>query len=155
MNIAYIFVTMMPLLLAIEPLLDLKSRHRKTNLFHRNAKKGIEALKNLSWQDFEHVCSGYFKSKGYKVTMTGLGGADNGMDLLITKNGKQAVVQCKHWKGRVGVAVVREMFGLMHAQQHEQVFIVALSGYTKAAKEWANGKPIRLISGYHLVQKTN
>jgi restriction system protein len=67
------------------------------------------------------------------------------MDLLISKKGKEAIVQCKHWKGRVGVTVVREMFGLMHAHKHKEVFIIALSGFTKQANDWAEGKPIRLI----------
>lgn len=141
----------MPLLLIIEPLLDRRSRHHKAALYHRKARQGIDGLKKLSWQDFERVCSGYFQSKGYKVRMTGLGGADDGMDLMVTRNGKQSIVQCKHWKGRVGVSVVREMFGLMHAHQHEQVFIVALSGYTKAAQDWAKDKPIRLITGHQLI----
>lgn len=148
----YILIWLMPLLLFIEPALDRISKNHRSKRYYRHAARNIEQIKKLSWQDFELVCADYFQKKGYKVKTTGLGGADDGMDLLITRGGKEAIVQCKHWKGRVGVTVVREMFGLMHANNHQEVFIVALSGYTKAAKEWAEDKPIRLLNGHHLIK---
>lgn len=151
-GLAYGLLALAPFMMLLELGLDRLSRHRKSGVYHKTMRKGVEGLKALSWQDFEHFCAGYFKKKGYSVKMMGLGGADDGMDLLVKRNGKEAVVQCKHWKGRVGVGVVREMYGLMHANNHEQIFIVALSGYTKAAFEWAKGKPIRLITGYELVK---
>jgi restriction system protein len=139
------FAASLPLLLFIDLFFDRFSKHNKAKMFHAIKRKGDAAVQRLSWQEFERYCAGYFIAQGYKVKITGQGGADHGMDLLISKNGREAIVQCKHWKGRVGVTVVREMFGLMHAHKHQEVFIVALSGFTKQANDWAEGKPIRLI----------
>ena len=60
-------------------------------------------------------------------------------------------MQCKHWKGGVGVGVVREMYGVMHAEQFNGVFVVGLSGFTKEAWSWIKGKPIRLMDGRNLL----
>ena len=152
MKLEYFFLFLIPCCLLIEPILDRYSKHNKTKRYYRVSNKGLEKLKSLSWQEFELICAGYFQSKGYAVKMTGGGGADNGMDLLIQKGRKNAIVQCKHWKSRVGVSVVREMFGLMHAYNHEEIFIVSLSGFTKDAFAWSKGKPIRLITGNALVK---
>lgn len=146
LTIAYISISILPILLFIDLFFDRFSRHRRSGFFFSIKRKGEGAVRKLSWQEFERYCAGYFISKGYKVKITGQGGADHGMDLLINKNGHDSIVQCKHWKARVGVVVVREMFGVMHAHHHTEVFIVALSGFTKQAREWADGKPIRLIT---------
>lgn len=126
-------------------------RNRPRRLYRIAHRKGISAIKQMSWQDFERLCGQYFKQKGYKVEMCGLGGADGGMDLLLRKRGKITLVQCKHWKARVGVTTVREMFGIMHAQDMDGVIIVALSGFTREAKLWAEGKPIKLMGGRDLL----
>lgn len=146
------FIGLAPLLLLIEPGIDLLfGRKRGTRLYKRTRHRGIEYLKSLSWQDFEHVCAGYFSKQGYQVELKGLGGADGGMDLVLRRKGKKYLVQCKHWKGRVGVGVVREMYGVMHAEQFNGVFVVGLSGFTKEAWSWIKGKPIRLMDGQNLI----
>ena len=147
---ATVMVALSPLLLFIEVYLDRFSKHRKDRFFFFVKKRGLKAVQRLSWQDFERYCAGYFSSRGYRVQITGGGGADDGMDLLVSKNGKSAIVQCKRWKKPVGVQVIREMYGIMHANHHDQVFIIALTGYTKKAHAWALGKPIRLISAESL-----
>lgn len=105
----------------------------------------------MTWQEFEHYCAYYFELSGFAVKMCGLGGADGGIDLIIRKKGKRYVVQCKHWKARVGVGTVREMFGVMAAERFDGVYIVSINGYTKAARDWARGKPIKLLSHDHLI----
>lgn len=112
---------------------------------------GIAALKAMSWQDFERFCGLHFENQGYKVKLCGLGGADGGIDLLLSKRGKTTLVQCKHWKQRVSVMTVREMYGIMHANKYHAVIIVALTGYTREAQQWAAGKPILLLAGKDLV----
>lgn len=146
------FIGLAPLLLLIEPGIDLMfGRKRSKRLYKRTRHRGIDYLKSLSWQDFEHVCAGYFSKQGYHVELNGLGGADGGMDLVLRRQGKKYLVQCKHWKGRVGVGVVREMYGVMHAEQFNGVFVVGLSGFTKEAWNWIKGKPISLMDGRSLI----
>jgi restriction system protein len=150
--LSYLVMGLAPTLLLIEPAIDRLFRHRRgKRLYHKNKGRSTEALKKLDWKDFEHLCAGYFIKKGYSVQMSGLGGADGGMDLVLRRQGKKYLVQCKHWKSRVGVAVVREMFGVMHAEQFSGVFIVGLSGFTRDAWTWSAGKPIKLMDGKALL----
>jgi restriction system protein len=60
-------------------------------------------------------------------------------------------VQCKQWRAdRVGVQVMREIFGVMTAQ-HAQGAVVITSGlFTQEAKTFARGKPIDLVEGQQL-----
>jgi restriction system protein len=45
-------------------------------------------------------------------------GPDGGIDLVIRKDGNRYLVQCKQWRSqKVGVKVVREMFGLVAAEK--------------------------------------
>ncbi len=114
--------------------------------------KGIKALQAISWQEFEKMCAAYFETQGYSVKMCGLGGADGGIDLILRKRRKKILVQCKHWKSKVGVSIVREMFGVMHAQKFDSVIIIGTAGFTKEARDWAKGQPIRLMNGYDLLK---
>lgn len=148
----YSFFAMAPLLLMIEPGLDLLLGKKRGHRLYKRARGGkVEYLKSLSWRDFEHVCAGYFSKKGYQVELKGLGGADGGMDLVVRRRGKKYLVQCKHWKGRVGVKVVREMYGVMHAENFSGVFVMGLSGFTREAWNWAEGKPIKLLDGQAMI----
>jgi restriction system protein len=93
-----------------------------------------------------------FRRQGYAVQETGLGGADGGIDLLLRKEGKLTLVQCKRWKTqRVDVKIVREMFGLLAHHQASAVKIIAVGAYTDAQR-FAEGKPIELITGTALLE---
>ncbi|WP_408601247.1 restriction endonuclease [Pseudomonas sp. PLMAX] len=151
-NVGMLALLIFPLVLILDFILGRLIRNRRRNAFEKLKKKGIGYLKSMSWQDFERFCALHFKAEGYKVEMCGLGGADGGMDLLLRKRWKTTLVQCKHWKAKVGVTTVREMFGVMHAHKFDNVIIVALSGYTKEAENWVGNKPIKLLSGPDLLK---
>lgn len=119
---------------------------KRKKLYNKIKSTGVRGLRQMTWQDFERYCAFYFELGGFSVKMCGLGGADGGIDLIIQKKGKRYLVQCKHWKSRVGVGTVREMFGVMAAEGFHGVYIVSLNGYTKSARDWARGKPIKLLS---------
>jgi restriction system protein len=140
-----------PALVVCSILVSWISRKNRKKAYAKIRNGGIAALKKMSWQDFERYCGLHFENKGYKVQLCGLGGADGGIDLILKKRGKTTMVQCKHWKSRVSVMTVREMFGVMHANRYDAVIIVALTGYTREAQQWAAGKPISLLSGNDLV----
>lgn len=124
---------------------------RRSIIYKKIRAKGLKALHAMTWQDFEHFCGGWFEKRGYRVKMCGLGGADGGIDLIVRKRRKVSLVQCKHWKARVGVSTVREMYGIMTAERFDGVYIVSLNGFTKDAKKWASGKPITLVSDTELL----
>jgi len=141
-----------PGLLVLDLLINGHRKRRHKIAFNKVRKRGLAHLKQMSWQDFERVCALHFRAQGYKVKMCGLGGADGGMDLLLRRRWKTTVVQCKHWKAKVGVPTVREMFAVMKDQGFDAVIIVGLSGFTKAARDWIGNKPILLVSGEELIQ---
>tara|TARA_R110001583_G_scaffold124563_1_gene275958 strand:- start:133 stop:582 length:450 start_codon:yes stop_codon:yes gene_type:complete len=75
-------------------------------------------------------------------------GADGGIDVTLKKDGKLFLVQCKHWKTqRVGVAVIREFFGVMTAAKAAGGFVVTSGDFTSEAKVFADRQGIKLING--------
>lgn len=112
------------------------------------AHSDLESIAALGWRDFERLVGEAFRREGYAIEETGLGGADGGIDLILRKDGKRTLVQCKQWKRRkVPVNVVREMYGLLKHHDAHAVRIAALGGYTRDAERFAAGKPIALIDG--------
>lgn len=115
----------------------------------------LESLAAGGWRQFELLVGEAFRRQGYSVEETGLGGADGGIDLILRKDGRRTLVQCKQWKRKqVGVSVVREMFGLLAHHQAHSVKIVCIGTYTKDAERFAQCKPIELIGGEQVLDMT-
>lgn len=128
----------------------LKARHRRRLLDTRTT---LESLAAGGWRQFELLVGEAFRREGYAVEETGLGGADGGIDLILRKDRRRTLVQCKQWKRQqVGVSVVREMYGLLTHHQADAVKIVCVGGYTNDAERFARGKPIELIGGKRLLE---
>lgn len=128
----------------------LKARHRRRLLDTRTT---LESLAAGGWLQFELLVGEAFRRQGYAVEETGLGGADGGIDLILRKDGRRTLVQCKQWRRRqVGVSVVREMYGLLAHHQADAVKIVCVGGYTNDAERFARGKAIELIGGELLLE---
>ncbi|MCC4602232.1 restriction endonuclease [Xanthomonas melonis] len=112
----------------------------------------LESLAAGGWRQFEQLVGEAFRRQGYSVEETGLGGADGGIDLILRKEGRRTLVQCKQWKRQqVGVSVVREMYGLLAHHQAYSVKIACIGSYTKDAESFTEGKPIELIGGEQLL----
>jgi restriction system protein len=94
-----------------------------------------------------------FRRRGYLVEETGLGGKDGGIDLIVRKNGRTELVQCKHWKSQqVGASTVREMWGLVDHHRADGVSIFCIGDFTPDAAAFAEGKAIELIDGGQLLE---
>ena len=127
----------------------LRQRSRRRLL---DTQTGLDSLRAMSWREFEMLVGEAFRRRGYAIQETGLGGADGGIDLILRKDGKTTLVQCKQWKTqRVDVKIVREMFGLLAHHGAAAVKIVAVGDYTGDAQRFARGKPIELIHGEALL----
>lgn len=121
------------------------ARRRRTLL---DAQTGLDSVAALGWRDFERLVGEAFRRQGYVVEESGLGGADGGIDLVLRKDDRRTLVQCKQWRRRkVPVNVVREMMGLLVHHRAHAVRIAALGGFTRDAARFAAGKPIALIDG--------
>ena len=87
-----------------------------------------------------------------QIEETGGGGADGGIDLRLSKDGKTTLVQCKQWRSQcVDVKIVREMYGLLAHHGADAVKIVAIGEFTPDARRFAQGKPIELVHGEGLL----
>ena len=119
---------------------------RKGQLFNRQ--KDIETIRQLSWREFEEFVGEAYRRQGYNVTETGGGGADGGVDLVIRKGGEKLLVQCKHWKmDKVGVKVVRELYGVATAEGATGGIVISSGTFTQEAIDFAKGKPLELLNG--------
>ena len=116
----------------------------------------LELLKALDWKRFELVCAGYFEELGFRAETT-KAGPDGGVDIhLFTKDSRHPaiVVQCKAWRiVPVGVAIVREMLGVMTAEGVKEGVIATSGTFTSEAKGFAMGKEITLIDGDDFLRK--
>ncbi len=65
--------------------------------------------------------------------------------------GGKVVIQAKRYKNTVGVSAVRDLFGTMQNEGASKGILVATSGYGKASFEFAEGKPLELLSGSNLL----
>lgn len=65
--------------------------------------------------------------------------------------GGKVVIQAKRYKNTVGVSAVRDLFGTVQNEDASKGILVTTSGYGKAAFDFAEGKPLELLSGSHLL----
>lgn len=110
--------------------------------------KSASSLDGMSWKEFELLVGESFRQKGYKVVELGGNGPDGGVDLVLLKGTEKFLVQCKQWKAlKVGVDVVRELFGVMAAKGADGGYVVTSGKFTQDAKEFAKGRNVFLIDG--------
>ena len=128
----------------------IQRQHRRKLL---DAQQGLGSIAALGWRHFEQLVGEAFRRQGYAVEETGLGGPDGGVDLILRKDGRRVLVQCKQWRQKqVGAKVVREMYGLLAHHRADEVKIACGGTYTRDAEGFAKDKPIELIDGEELLR---
>lgn len=144
-------VLLIPAPIALFKQVRRKQRYLSTNSqirTHNNA----SPLNALSWIEFESYVGEFFKHQGYDVKQSFSKQTDGGVDIWLTKDGELSLVQCKHWKARkVGVQVLREMYGVMIEHQASKMIIVTSGDFTAEAITFAQGKRLWLVNGSELV----
>ncbi len=126
------------------------SARRQKKLYDKVAAQPA-AIHDLVWQDFERLLSEHFRRQGFLVTREGGNGPDGGIDLVLRLGQEVHLVQCKHWKAyKVGVQLVRELYGVMAAKGAAGGYFVTSGEYTDDAKSFAKGLNLTLIDGRKL-----
>lgn len=124
---------------------------RKSLVQGITASDSAASLDGMTWKEFELLVGEAFRQTGYKVKELGGAGPDGGVDMLLSKGGETTLVQCKQWKAfKVGVQVVRELYGLMAAKGAANGIVVTSGRFTKDAQEFARGRNVRLLAGDEL-----
>ena len=125
-----------------------KRREHKVLVENVVQSKSADALDGMTWQQFEQLVGEAFRLQGYSVAEAGGGGADGGVDVVLRKGSEKFLVQCKQWRAfKVGVDVVRELYGVMAAKGAAGGFVVTSGRFTEEATSFASGRNVNLIDG--------
>lgn len=125
-----------------------RRRVRRTLVENATASSAKNVLDGMTWQEFEILVGEGFRLQGYSVLESGGGGPDGGVDLVLRRGGEKFLVQCKQWHAfKVGVQVVRELYGVMAAKGAAGGFVVTSGRFTQDAKEFASGRNVTLVDG--------
>ena len=130
----------------------LRRRQRRALVENASANPTADTLDGMDWQTFELLVGEIFRRQGFQVVETGGGGPDGGVDLVLRRDGETHLVQCKQWRAyRVGVNVVRELYGVMAARGAASGYVVTSGRFTEEARAFAEGRHIRLLDGPRLL----
>jgi restriction system protein len=111
---------------------------------------GVALLEGMGWNQFELLAADGFRQRGYVVSETG-GSGGRAVDMVLTRNQEQFLVDCKPWRSRaVGVAPLRELHGLMAARGAAGGFVLTSGIFTPEALQFAAGRHLELIDGSRL-----
>lgn len=109
------------------------------------------ALGNMTWHEFELLVGEAYRLQGYRVDQRGGAEPDGGVDLVLSRGGEKTLVQCKQWRAlKVGVNVVRELYGVMAAESAAAGIVVTSGSFTADAKQFAEGRNVSLVDGRSL-----
>lgn len=126
----------------------LASRERLLRRRRLQQASSMYRLWALMPDDMADMATELFRLEGYVVTENKRPDeADGGVDFEIDKAGKTWLVQVKHWRHEVGVDKARELWGLVADEGAAGGVLLGTSGFTDAAREFADGKDLRLIDG--------
>ena len=126
----------------------LARRRRQTLASNVSRSASADALDGMSWHEFEMLVGEAFRLQGYGVIEMGGSGPDGGIDLVLSKGSEKFLVLCKQWKAfKVGVTIVRELYGVMAAKGAAGGFVVTSGSFTEDATAFASGRNITLIDG--------
>jgi restriction system protein len=115
-------------------------------------------LAAMDWLDFENLIREIFEKEfsqnGGEVKIT-RASRDGGVDAIAFDpdpiRGGKIVIQAKRYTNTVGVSAVRDLFGTVHNEGAIKGILVTTSDYGPDAYEFANGKPLALLSGSQLL----
>ncbi len=132
----------------------IKSRQCRRRYEQTAALGTASALLDMSWRQFEDLVREHFRREGYSVTAAAGAGPDGGTDLALQRQGERFLVQCKQWRAyRVGVDVVRQLYGVMAARGAVGGFVVSAGQFTADACKFVEGRNIELIDGAQLAAR--
>ena len=112
-------------------------------------------INELSGFEFEDFCKELVEKMGFEVEPTKKTG-DGGIDLIAYNHqpflsGKY-IIQCKRYIGSVGEPIVRDLFGVITAENANKGIIITTGTFTESARNFARGKAIELIDGTSLFE---
>jgi len=108
-----------------------------------------EKMRELSPRKFEELVADMWRNQGFDVTLTNRT-RDGGMDVIaVQKSGVGTlmfIVECKRYAAhnKVGVEVVRGLYGVVEQKRATQGIIATTSYFTKGVTDFRNDIPYRI-----------
>jgi len=111
-------------------------------------------LMELSPSEFESLITNLFTKIGLETRQT-QASRDGGVDCVAFDPrpifGGKVVIQAKRYRNTVPVSAIRDLFGTVQNEGASKGILVTTSGFGTATFEFAEGKPLELLSGSHLL----
>lgn len=116
----------------------------------------LDLLKRLEWHRFEQVVAVYHRLQGNRAELTAFG-ADGGIDVEVYRPSEVTpflLIQCKAWAHEpVGVALIRELFGVAAARRIPGTAFHTTSSYTSDARGFASSVNMELVDGNGFLER--
>lgn len=126
-----------------------RRRARRELEMLKGQRRLIEATRHMSGPEFERVLAEFFGEVGYAAEVTGRAG-DQGMDLMLRKNGRKVAVQAKRYAKPVGNRAVQEVISARQFHGTDDAWVVTTSSFTSSAADLASKGNVRLVDGVEL-----
>ena len=124
---------------------------RRARLAQALGEKDARSVEAMNRDEFGQLVREGFRLQGFDIREEGRGTAAAGMDLVLSRGKDTFLVQCEHWRAsKVGVEVVRDMHGAMATHGAAGGFVVTSGQFTEAARDFAEGRSVRLVDGGRL-----
>ena len=115
-------------------------------------------LAAMDWEEFEHlvrqVFEWEFSDKGGEVNVT-QSSRDGGVDAIVFDpdpiRGGKIIIQAKRYTNTVPVSAVRDLYGTIINEGANKGILITTSDYGPDSYKFAQGKPITLLNGGHLL----
>lgn len=117
--------------------------------------RSVEILTQLSFdasmspREYEIYCAEVLRKSGWEANATQQS-ADQGADVIATKNGRRGVFQCKLFSSPVGNKAVQEAHAARSHYSADFAAVVSNAGYTLSARQLAATTGVLLVSHYDL-----
>jgi restriction system protein len=111
----------------------------------------LATIRALPQRRFEQFTAEAFQNQGYTVAQWVSTGQDCGVELVLKRGNEKVLVQCRRWRSEsIDAVPVRELYAAMAAAQANSCVLLTTGDYSNDARQFAAGKPIRLIAGGEL-----
>ncbi len=130
----------------------LSAFHRKDAEYKARIERPLAQFwKSLSGVSFEKELGALFMRGGYAVKFTPHTG-DGGIDLVLQKDGKITVVQCKAHNKRIPINVARELVASMMDAGADNAIIACFEGVTQPVADYIKNKRITVLTVNDIVE---
>ena len=127
-------------------------RERVARRKRLQAATSLDALRALSWREFEHLVLAAYAKQGWSASLTQVG-ADGGADIVLERQKKKVLVQCKQWRTRqIGAPTLRELHSVMVTEHATSGIVVTCGTFSSEALAIGKSVGIECVDGSDLLR---